>query len=245
MLTQRIGAVLPYRGRQRIFALRRRIAQIRREDWYMEGWAPREGLFRDVFEMLEFNGIDGDYTEFGYGERTFSLACWESRRAGIRPKLWAFDSFQGLPPQSPNDGHPRWIAGTMKSELAEAHQHARWLGLRGGEYELTSGFFCDTLTPDREPRNIAFAYVDCDLFSSTLNVLRFLAARIKHGMVIAFDDYFCYSATHPSGERQACEQVFAESSQWRLVPYKQFGWHGMSFVVEYRTAPTPQPLNLA
>ena len=240
MLTQRIGSVLPYGARQRLFALRRRIAQMRQEDWYIEDWAERAHLFRHVFEMLEFNGIDGDYAEFGYGSRTFSLAYWESRRAGLRPKLWGFDSFQGLPPQSANDGHVRWIAGTMKSEVAEAHRHARWLGLRGGDYELASGFFCDTLTSGREPRNIAFAYVDCDLFDSTLNVLRFLVARIKHGMVIAFDDYFCYSATHPSGERQACDQIFAELPQWRPVPYKQFGWHGMSFVVERQPGSIPK-----
>ena len=113
MLTQRIGSVLPYGARQRLFALRRRIAQMRQEDWYIEDWAERAHLFRHVFEMLEFNGIDGDYAEFGYGSRTFSLAYWESRRAGLRPKLWGFDSFQGLPPQSANDGHVRWIAGTM------------------------------------------------------------------------------------------------------------------------------------
>ena len=51
-------------------------------------------------------------------------------------------------------------------------------------------------------------------------------------MIIAFDDYFCWSATKISGERMAMLELFSETSEWNLVPYMQFGWGGLSFVVE-------------
>ena len=51
-------------------------------------------------------------------------------------------------------------------------------------------------------------------------------------MIIAFDDYFCWSATQVSGERRAMLEFFGGHEKWQLVPFIQFGWHGQSFVVE-------------
>jgi hypothetical protein len=58
-------------------------------------------------------------------------------------------------------------------------------------------------------------------------------------MILAFDDYYCYSQTQPSGERLAAAECFAGDPVWRLLPYVQFGWHGMSFVVEARNGGVP------
>ena len=74
--------------------------------------------------------------------------------------------------------------------------------------------------------------IDCDLYSSTKTVLEFLMPRLKHGMIIAFDDYFCWSATQISGERKAMMELFSKDCRWEMVPYMQFGWHGNSFVIE-------------
>ena len=52
------------------------------------------------------------------------------------------------------------------------------------------------------PTDIALAYIDCDLYSSTMPVLEFLLPRLKNGMIIAFDDYFCWSATQLSERAQ-------------------------------------------
>jgi len=99
-----------------------------------------------------------------------------------------------------------------------------------GYYEQTlSGQYAKKL-----PTNICLAYVDCDLYSSAKTVLEFLMPRLKHGMIIAFDDYYCWSATQVSGERKACAEFFRDSEDWVLVPFLQYGGGGggMSFVVE-------------
>ena len=83
--------------------------------------------------------------------------------------------------------------------------------------------------------DIALAYIDCDLYSSTMQVLRFLSPRLRHGMILAFDDYYCWSQTAVWGERNACNEFFAGHSRFRLLPYIQFGWNGMSFIVEEKT----------
>jgi Macrocin-O-methyltransferase (TylF) len=81
----------------------------------------RQELMRKAFTALAFNGIPGDYLEFGsWGGMTFALAYRESRRANFRCKLWSFDSFAGLPPQaSPEDEHRAWVEGTMSTSLEE------------------------------------------------------------------------------------------------------------------------------
>ena len=65
-------------------------------------------------------------------------------------------------------------------------------------------------------------------------VLGFLAPRLKHGVILAFDDHCCWSPTAAAGERVAIAELFAGHERWNLVPYLQFGWHGASFVVEDR-----------
>src|SRR5437660_906115 len=54
----------------------------------------RQEFLFNAFKALSFNGIDGDYAEFGSsGGMTFGLAYLEARRHGHPAKLWAFDSF--------------------------------------------------------------------------------------------------------------------------------------------------------
>jgi hypothetical protein len=201
--------------------------------------ACRREFFYNAFRALAFNGIEGDYVEFGCGWGvTLALAYRESRRHGHRAKLWAFDSFQGFPAcRDERDQHPVWKEGEMANSLDAFHEACASNGIPKEAYEVVAGFFehsLTTLSPDDEPRNIALAYVDCDMYSSTKTVLEFLEPRLKHGMIIAFDDYFCWSPSQISGERRAMLELLTRQNRWALVPLFSFGWHGNSFVVEDR-----------
>lgn len=198
----------------------------------------RQEFFYNAFKALRFNGIDGDYAEFGsWGGMTFALAYQESRRHGHRAKLWAFDSFEGLPsPQGDADEHPEWQRGKMATNVEEFHAICARNGIPRDVYTAVPGFYDDTLPQQVEPADIALAYVDCDLYSSTKTVLDFLRPRLKHGMIVAFDDYFCWSATQLSGERRALLEVVDADGSWTWLPYVQYGWAGQSFVLEARQA---------
>ena len=197
----------------------------------------RQEFYFEAFRALAFNGIDGEYVEFGScGGKTFSMAYHHSRRQKLPLSLWSFDSFEGLPTtEEVSDIHPRWVGGTMKTGLSDFHSICKANGIPEDRYHVVSGFYDHTLpkfSPTDEPKNICLAYIDCDLYSSTKTVLEFLESRIKHGMIIAFDDYYCWSKTDISGERKAMLEFLEKNSQWQLVPYMKFGWAGMSFVVE-------------
>ena len=150
--------------------------------------------------------------------------------------MWAFDSFQGLPnASSAMDSHPKWKKGGMATDVASFHRICHSHRIPGDTYTAIQGFYEATLTQmphDASPTNIALAYIDCDMYSSTKTVLEFLAPRLKHGMILAFDDYFCWSADQTSGERKALGEVLTTDKNWTFVRYRDYGWAGASFVVE-------------
>jgi hypothetical protein len=111
-------------------------------------------------------------------------------------------------------------------------------GIPRESFTTVPGYYSQTLRDVGQPtpEKVSFAYVDCDLYSSTVEALGFLSERLCPGAIVAFDDYYCYSKTQPSGERLAVAEVLADHERWQLVPYIQYSWAGMSFVVEDRRA---------
>lgn len=197
----------------------------------------RERFFYNSFKALSFNGVTGDYVEFGcHSGGTFSMAYKFSRLHGLDLKLWAFDSFQGLPAQKEGfDAHPEWIHGNMSMGIASFRNICRLNGIPEGHYETVEGFYEQTLpkfSPNQIPNNVALAFIDCDLYTSTCCVLDFLSPRLKHGMIIAFDDYYCWTEKALSGERNSLLKFLSDQKKWTFLPYASFGWHGQSFVVE-------------
>jgi O-methyltransferase len=209
-------------------------------DLYTRERLERRTFFYNAFKALRFNGIGGDYAEFGsYGGTTFVLAHREARRHGHEAHLWAFDSFQGLPPaREERDAHPEWREGKMATGLDDFRAICAANGIPHTAYTVVPGFYEETLSAADAPNDIALAYVDCDLYSSATTVLEFLEPRLKHGMIVAFDDYFCWSSSQPSGERQALLDFMARGSRWNWLPYVQIGWSGASFALERVSEPT-------
>jgi O-methyltransferase len=197
----------------------------------------RRDFMQRAFRALKFNAIAGDYVEFGcHSGTTFSLAYHESRDQGYKCKLWAFDSFCGLPPHSlPQDDHPRCVEGEMRTSIEEFKKICKRNGIPASGYRTVPGFYEVTLSAkemaDQLP-SVSLAYIDCVLYSSTKTVLDFLATRIQHGSIVAFDDYFCYSPTTIAGERLACAEFLNANPRFHFTPYCQYGWHAMSFIVE-------------
>jgi hypothetical protein len=99
-------------------------------------------------------------------------------------------------------------------------------------YTTVPGFFSETLPTLKIPNDIAMAFIDCDMYSSTIDVLKFLKPRLKHGMILAFDDYYCYSSTQPAGEKKAFDEFKAALPGWEFIQYHNFHWAGASFIVQ-------------
>jgi hypothetical protein len=197
-------------------------------------------FFYDAWVNQQVNGITGDYVEFGsWGGNTMHQSYRAMKLAGISRHMWAFDSFEGLPPATDDrDHHPGWRPGSSMGQggvdnfYADCDAH----GIPRDAYTAVTGYFSDSLPPlgdDLPPSDIAIAYIDCNMYSSAVTVFEFLAPRIKHGMIVAFDDYFCWSPTKISGERAVLHEFLVANPQWHFERYKDVHRAGVSFVVEH------------
>lgn len=196
-------------------------------------------FFFDAWVNLAVNQISGDYAEFGsWGGNT--LNCSYRQRAGWGPArhYWCYDSFEGLPvTDDPRDEHPGWHAGGRGQGGVEAfHADCDAHGIPRDVYTAVPGYYSDSLTalgPGAAPTDIALAYIDSNLYSSAVTVLEFLRPRLKHGMILAFDDWFCWTSERVSGEREALEEFQATAPEWHFEIYRYVQRAGIAFVVEH------------
>jgi hypothetical protein len=94
-----------------------------------------------------------------------------------------FDSFEGLPED--------W---TGHREIKGAFGRGGKLPRVPANVVLHKGWFKDTIDAwlDSHPGKIGFIHMDCDLYSSTRDVLWPLKDRLQVGTIIKFDEYFNY-----------------------------------------------------
>jgi len=209
-------------------------------------------FFWDAVMALKLNSITGDYVEFGsWGGKSLAVAHETLRALDENRHLWAFDSFQGLPEAtSAHDEHPAWGTGgrfvgmgtdvgggddPSARGLREFHESCARFGVPRSAYTTVVGFFEDSLRSlgaTGAPTDIALAYVDCNMHSSSVTVLEFLEPRLKHGMIVAFDDYSMWSPDDVSGQRRALHDFATAHPEWTFQPFKDVHWGGRSFVVE-------------
>jgi len=150
-------------------------------------------------------GIPGDFLEAGVCQggaaiflRALQIAFGEERR-----RVWAADSFQGLPQ---SQAGPDLAAGVDFSEPKWPQVAFHLQGVRDNflRYELLDegvvflpGWFAETL-PRAPTGPLALLRIDADLYSSTREVLENLYDRVSPGGFVVVDDYlpfpFCRQA---------------------------------------------------
>jgi hypothetical protein len=174
--------MLKYRARDLITDLQLR-AKAQSLD-YIEAHMRDALIFRDRWDLLLHAAgrapASGSMLEFGVADGA-SLRYVAAR---VRRPFHGFDSFAGLPED--------W-SGTF--EKKGKFGRAGHLPAVPANVTLHAGWFADTLpgflaAHPGEP--VAFAHVDCDIYSSTATVLAHLAPRLVPGTVIVFDEYFNY-----------------------------------------------------
>jgi SAM-dependent methyltransferase len=196
-----------------------------------------DDFFWKVFDYLRANEIQGDYLEFGCGFkiRTFRLAAKYQSILYSSPRLFAFDSFEGLPKPEGIDIHPGWNEGSMAVSIEDFREVMQLQGLEKDEYSVVAGHFKKTLLGHKPPEyglnKASFVYVDCDLYMSTGPVLEFVGDILAHGAILAFDDWNCYRSEPNRGEQRAFWEFCKARNDLSFAEFLPVGWHGRSFIV--------------
>lgn len=99
-------------------------------------------------------------------------------------KIYGFDSFDGLP----EDWADNMLKGTFKvDELPKVSDNV----------ELVVGLFEESIPKFLKEHNvnkINFINIDCDLYSSTKTIFKYIGKYIEAGTYIHFDEFFTHSA---------------------------------------------------
>jgi hypothetical protein len=138
-------------------------------------------------EALTHVNIEGMVLEFGvYQGKTIEIIASHFSNNTI----WGFDSFEGLPED--------WFTKLDKSTCK--FKKGRWavdqLPIVSNNVNLIKGFYKDSVPPwikNVSMTDVKFIHIDCDLYSSTKEVLTFLNDYIVPGTVIVFDEFYPWS----------------------------------------------------
>ena len=194
--------------------------------------------------------LKGDFLEFGvYDGTSFSNAYFAFRKAHlqaakrwniefIRPRMFAFDSFAGLPEIGGMD-----TSGPFKTGDYAYSESGFLNNLKKNEVDLSvvvtvKGFYNDTLNDaTRKKYDIKKAriiHIDCDLYESAKVVLDFVTPTIQEGTIIIFDDWFQFHGNPDLGEARAFREWLDKNQQFNAVEFmRRLPWSN-SFILTYR-----------
>jgi len=170
-------------------ARERSLRELQRTVDYIESNMSDAVGFETQRELLDYalsqTTIPGDYFEFGvFTGGTLRYIAKRLRRMGRADAvIHGFDSFEGLP--------EAWggfnLCQSAFSQRGKVPRVPR-------NVVLHKGWFSDTIPKWRTSvaNRIAFIHIDCDIYSSTVDVLDGLYDHMQDGTVIVFDEYFNY-----------------------------------------------------
>jgi len=205
----------------------------------LTAYVDKEEMLDTCFQYLDVTGVKGDYLEFGLWKGANLVRAYHlSRRySGLSMMHFhGFDSFMGIPELTKNISEAdQFPAGAFHGSLEEVQQTLTTGKVDQNRVSLTKGWFCDTLIPNTRKslnlRTVAIAYIDCDVYESTVPALDFIEPCLADGSVLIFDDWYCFKNDKTLGQQKAFAEWVERNSHWRASPYKEFGCNGKAFIV--------------
>ena len=193
----------------------------RRIDWVRDDYTPfarsqRRKIFMSIAHYAQINRpIRGSYFEFGcHGGYTMRMA-WDCFHHLFDWDYVAFDSFEGLPVIEEIDEMRIWEKGKLKTTIGEFSKAMSEHGIPSERLKLIKGFYKDSLTEQLKqnllPQKAAVIYVDCDLYHSTVDVMKFIRDFLQVGTILVFDDWNAFYGDPCRGERRAFRE-FCEAN---------------------------------
>jgi predicted O-methyltransferase YrrM len=182
----------------------------------------------------------GDYLEFGVFAGT-SMSCMASVLKQLRLDrvgMYGFDSFEGMPECAAAEDEGTWEPGQFKFDIEVTKAILRRRGADMERVTLTKGWFHETLTPALRQqyglRKASVIMVDCDLYSSTVDVLRFVEPLILDEAIVIFDDWNANDlASKDLGEKRAFAELLEAHRDLTAqpLPFDSYASHACSFIV--------------
>lgn len=155
-------------------------------------------------------------------------------------RYFAFDSFLGLPELGEIDlGHSRFRRG--RYDFSEANFITNVISqtlLQKNRLITVPGFYSESLSNSLydklDLKHASIVMIDCDLYSSTKDVLRFITPLLVDGSILIFDDWYAFKGSPFKGERLATFEWLQENPNIVLSEFASRGAHQRAFIVNLK-----------
>jgi O-methyltransferase len=176
------------------------------------GTQVREAIFLLQYLQEALDEGAGDVVEMGVAQGATSTLLANELLQDPARRLWLYDSFRGLSKPTGEDeliddmynlGSMEAYSGTMSFPERQVRERVNTTGLPADRLRIIAGY----LTPrSPAPEEVAFAYLDFDLYEPILTGLRLLHPSTRPGSILMVDDYRFFS----SGPELAVQHFLAE-----------------------------------
>lgn len=172
----------------------------------------------NAYTMFEFGVANGASLEKMLRFRDVLM-----RKLDVRQRVLCvgFDTFEGLPAKRDEDVAAPWIEGDFAADVDSVHSR---LAEHYGDFELVKGLFAETVPAWIDRLRQApplFVSIDCDYYSSTMDVLRTIVPLAPTGCMFYFDDAAIHYWSDRAGELRAVREINegALGDQFQLAEY--------------------------
>lgn len=219
-------------------------------------------LVDKIARYLACEMIEGDYCEFGVFRGASFISSYQALHRHFKMRIeqeegsslenntkrkqiiddmrfFAFDSFEGLPPVVGADEGGDFAAGQYAFSEEDFIGKLKVESVSDVKLKTVKGWFEDTCTPGKFEslglKKIAFAWIDCDLYESTVPILKHITPLLSPGAVLVFDDWYSYKGSPFSGEQRAFYEWLEENPNIVTTEYHKDSWKRNSFIINSRT----------
>jgi hypothetical protein len=204
----------------------------------------RKALFLWIREFLEKNDVDGFFIEFGVFQGESLKEAYYCLRDQVSDYV-GLDSFQGLPEPEEVDAlgvtlTPAFVKGNYASYGIDfVKNNILSTGIDPEKVLLIEGYFEDSLTPLLKRQLLGLGsgkasviHLDVDIYSSTIQALKFAYDFMQTGCWLLCDDYWCYQGASQFGTQKALREFLESHPEIRLQEYSSYQGWSKAFIVE-------------
>jgi O-methyltransferase len=184
----------------------------------------RNELLLSVARFCNANRPVGSYYfEFGCHSGNTMRMAWKHSRHLFDWTYIGFDSFEGLPEIQAKDDQEIWEKGKLATDEDDFIRIVTSAGMPKNRLKTVKGFYDQTLTKkladDFGDKKAAAIYIDCDLYESTVPILKFIKGFLQIGTIIIFDDWYCFHGDPIRGEQRAWSEFLERNPDLRFVEF--------------------------
>ena len=191
-----------------------------------------------VHYLSLFDGIKGDYLEFGiYKGSSFihSINAYRKNKrilsSTINRSFFGFDSFKGFGNISKIDQHPFYKDMNFSTDFKKTENRIK-KSAKKISFKIINGYFEDTLkfSPKKYGINkAAIIFCDTDTYTGSKNIFNFISKITIVGTYFILDDYFSYKGDENKGSYKAFKD-FIKKNNIKVRKVFDYGMGGSVYV---------------